>query len=86
MRVFPLLGVWSSSEPNPRPHKIEVKHWSSCCVTTGSLASLKHWDAGLIPSPARGVKEPKLLQNKFKLRIELCLRQPKKKKKKKKKT
>ena len=31
-------------------------HGSSCCGTTGSLASLQHQDAGSIPCPAQRVK------------------------------
>ena len=32
--------------------------WSSCCVVTGSAASLEPWDTGLIPSMGQWVKDP----------------------------
>ena len=42
---------------------IKRGHWgSSCRGTTGSAASLQHWDPGSIPGPAQWVKDLVLLQ------------------------
>ena len=41
---------------------MDTSCWSSQCGATGSVSSLEHWDASLIPGPAQCVKDLALLQ------------------------
>ena len=49
----------------------DLKDGSSCCGEMGSVASLEHWDIGLMAGPAQWVKDPTLLQLWHRLQLQL---------------